>query len=67
VKDQEFLMWLHERIEIVHREPAQADYMHKLRAIIESTPADKETPNFGFTATLDELRTHLVFRTKEPA
>lgn len=41
MKDQEFLMWLHERLEHVHREPAQADYMHKLRAIIEATPEDK--------------------------
>lgn len=60
MKDQEFLIWLHERLEHVHREPAQADYMHKLRAIIEATPADKENPNFGFTQTLDDLRTHLA-------
>ena len=62
MNDQEFLFWLHERLEHVHREPAQADYMHKLRALIETTPADKATPNFGFTQTLDELRTHLAMK-----
>lgn len=47
MKDREFLMWLHERLEFVHGEKPTADYMHKLRAIIRATPEKLETPNLN--------------------
>lgn len=45
MKDKLFLMWLHERLELVHNEPANSDYMGKLRSIIKATPQQQETPN----------------------
>jgi len=56
MKDREFLMWIHERLELIHNESPLVDYMHKLRAIIRSTPKDKETPNALSCNTLDELK-----------
>lgn len=43
MKDQEFLIWLHERLIEVHEENPNVDYMHKFRAIIRSTPPEKLT------------------------
>lgn len=45
MKDKEFLIWLHERLEHVHGEKPTFDYMHKLRAIIKATDEDQITPN----------------------
>ena len=57
VKDREFLMWLHQRLQFVHNESSIVDYMHKLRAIIHDTPADRESINDGRGKNgLDELR-----------
>ena len=39
--DREFLTWLHDRLHYVHGESAHADYMHRLRLMIEKLP---ETP-----------------------
>jgi hypothetical protein len=47
MKDREFLIWIHERLEHVHNESTFVDYMHKLRSIITATPEDQETPNDG--------------------
>ncbi len=47
MKDREFLIWLHARLQFAHGESAIVDYMHRLRAIIASMPADQETPNDG--------------------
>ena len=47
MKDKLFLIWLHERLVKVHGESLYVDYMHKLRAIIQATPEDRETPNAG--------------------
>lgn len=55
MKDQDFLVWLHERLEHVHGEHPQLDYMHKLRAIIKATPKDKVTPSCGTGNSLQEL------------
>lgn len=43
--DRDFLIWIHERLEHVHGEDPLVDYMHKLRAIIRSTPPEQLTPN----------------------
>lgn len=55
MKDKEYLMWLHERLEHVHGESPIVDYMHKLRAIIKATPATQETPNCGSANSLESL------------
>ena len=45
--DQQFLMWIHERLAHVHKEDEQMDYMHKLRAIIVDMNSKKTTPNIA--------------------
>ena len=55
MKDQTFLIWLHEHLEMVHGENPCFDYMHKLRALIKTTPKDKYTPNTLTFSNLDEL------------
>jgi hypothetical protein len=59
MKDREFLMWLHERLEHVHGESPVLDYMHKLRAIIKATPGDRTTPNTATTNSLEQLKREL--------
>ena len=54
MKDQTFLIWLHERLEMVHGENPCFDYMHKLRALIKATPKDN-TPNTLTFSNLDVL------------
>lgn len=43
--DKEFLWWIHERLVWVHREQELMDYMHRLRAIIQDLPQQKQTAN----------------------
>ena len=45
--DQQFLMWIHERLAHVHKENELMDYMHKLRAIIVGMNPKKATPNIA--------------------
>ena len=45
MKDKEFLIWLHHRLEHIHGENPYADYMWKLRSIIEGYDKEKVTPN----------------------
>lgn len=45
MKDQQFLIWLHERLVNVHNEDSCNDYMHKLRAIIRDMPVAKQSEN----------------------
>lgn len=47
MKDREFLQWIHARLECVHGENINVDYMHKLRAIIHNTDKDIDTPNIS--------------------
>jgi hypothetical protein len=55
MKDREFLIWLHARLEHVHGENPLTDYMHKLRAIICSISPTTETSNLGFNS-LEQLQ-----------
>ena len=55
MKDQVFLIWLHERLENVHGESPYVDYMRKLRAIIKATPPEQYTPNSYSCNCLEEL------------
>lgn len=64
MKDREFLMWIHERLELVHGDSPLVDYMHKLRAIIRNTPKDKETPNTSSCNSLDELKETYLLHSK---
>ena len=45
--DQQFLMWIHERLVNVYKENELMDYMHKLRAIIVDMNPKKTTPNIA--------------------
>lgn len=45
--DQEFLIWLHERLEHVHNENDLMGYMHHLRAIILNTPKNQISESAG--------------------
>lgn len=56
MEDREFLIWLHKRLEYVHKENPLVDYMHKLRAIIEATPEGKVSPNCSGSNSLGDLR-----------
>ena len=61
MKDRDFLMWIHERLEHVYKENPLLDYMHKLRAIIADTPEDRETPNDGRgESCLENLKKALI-------
>ncbi len=55
MKDRDFLIWLHERLSKVHGERDMADYMHKLRAIIKATDAEKITPNCGTGNCIEDV------------
>ena len=46
MKDRDFLIWIHARL-VEHGDSPIIDFMHRLRAIIVSTPDDRETPNDG--------------------
>lgn len=65
MKDREYLMWLHERLEHVHGERKLVDYMHKLRCIIRATPKDRETKNSGSSNSLEELKRELKIEDEE--
>jgi len=55
VKDREHLIWIHERLVKWHGEDPLIDFLHKLRAIIKNTPADKESPNIGTSSNIEQL------------
>ena len=56
VKDREFLIWLHERLEHVHGENPLIDYMHRLRKLIWSISPDKDISQWKDTNSLQELK-----------
>lgn len=55
MRDRDFLAWLHERLEYVHKENPHMDYMHKLRAIIKNMDKEQCTPNMGSGNKLDDV------------
>lgn len=59
MKDRDFLIWIHERLEHVHGENPHFDYMHKLRCTIRATPEDQETPNMDSKNSLEEMLTSI--------
>jgi len=44
MKDKEFMIWIHDRLECVYGENPLTDYMRKLRAIISTIPVTQDTP-----------------------
>ena len=60
MNDKKFLMWLHNRLVNIHGENPFSDYMHKLRAIIKSTPEDKTTPNISTEYTLKVMYEDII-------
>ena len=59
MKDRDFLMWIHDRLTEVHGEDPILDYMHRLRAIIYSTPTYMESKNVLTCNNLPDLRKYL--------
>ena len=59
MKDRDFLMWIHERLEHVHKEDPCIDYMRKLRSIIELYDPHKVSPNITMSNNLDQLKEKL--------
>jgi hypothetical protein len=55
MKDKDFLIWIHNRLTDIHHESPALDYMRKLRAIIQATPDDQETPDIGAGNNIKEL------------
>ena len=46
MNDRDFLMWVHARLQR-RGDDELLDFMHRLRAIIAATPADRVSPNTG--------------------
>ena len=44
MSDRQFLIWIHDRLRL-HGDSADADYMGRLRSIINGTPQEQVTPN----------------------
>ena len=55
MKDREFLMWMHERLHLIHGESETISHLHKLRVIIRATPEDQQTPNVDSKNSLQEM------------
>lgn len=54
--DKEFLQWIHDRLQHMHGENENMDYMHKLRAIIKATDPAQLTPNVSSSNPPQEHR-----------
>ena len=54
MNDRQFLIWIHERL-IKHGDDPLFDYMHKLRAIINSTDEKQYTANNLTINSIEEL------------
>lgn len=65
MKDKEFLIWLHERMEHVHNESPLMDYMHKLRAIIKATPEGRVTANCEMINSIDYFKENYLCQPSE--
>ena len=55
MKDRDFLIWIHERLEHVHGENPHYGFMHRLRCIIRATPDNQHTPNMNSKNSLEEM------------
>lgn len=55
MKDKDFLEWLHDRLVYVYKENPGYDYMHRLRAIINSIDPEKRSKD-SKTNSLNELK-----------
>ena len=67
MRDREFLIWLHTRLEHVHHERPIVDYMHKLRSIIRNIPEDQDSPNLDIFNSMEQLEKSLKDSTYQPA
>jgi len=59
MKDRDFLIWIHERLEHVHNEQPLTDYMHKLRSVIKTIPKEQNTVGSIGGSSIEELRERL--------
>jgi len=62
MKDRDFLMWLHARLEWTYKENSSSDFMHTLRAIILTMPKNQKSPVCGVGNNLEELRKIILNR-----
>jgi len=61
--DREFMMWIHERLEMVYGDNPREDHMKRLRRVIVSIPEGlEESDNFDAPATLAILKEYLNFK-----
>lgn len=58
MRDRDFLIWIHERLENVHGESPIVDYMHKLRGIIKNTPPNNSS-DWTMTNSMSQLKREL--------
>lgn len=65
--DREILIWIHQRLVLVHGESEYVDYMHRLREVIGRIPDGKKTRLGAATSlsmnVLDEIRYPALRRT----
>lgn len=63
MKDREFLIWIHQRLVYTHKENRLLDYMHRLRKVIQATPAHQDSSPMLFANSIADI--HLPYVTKE--
>lgn len=61
MNDRDFLIWIHERLEHVHKENPLMDYMHKLRAVILSIPENQKSMPGVFNG-IDDVKIYIKFK-----
>ncbi len=55
MRDRDFLLWIHDRLVIQHKDNELSDYMHKLRSIIWAMDPEQDSPPSPFNSA-DEMR-----------
>ena len=63
--DQEFLMWIHERLCNVHKENHLVDYMHRLRFVIVNLPRDQMSVVTVPLNDIQDVQSHIKLQEKE--
>lgn len=67
MNDKSFLRFIHARLRDHHGENPNFDYMHKLLAIAEATPADRFTPNVPPATKRPAGVRKIVFKSNSPS
>lgn len=59
MNNRDFLMWIHERLEHIHKENPMYDYMRRLRSIILNADINQKSGMDFSTDDSEELRKKL--------